>query len=151
MAHERLGGLFGAAALLGHRTARPKFSRAAEMVDGTKSQRPAPVAGPGLDQGRGARDGRRGTKGEIRNPKSETRTRKPGGGDREIFAGPGAAGSGGNSQRNPADPQTGRCERAHSLEHEKPDAQPRFGRRARTGSLYPTGARARITVARRDW
>src|ERR1043165_3830797 len=48
MADERLGGLSGAAALLGHRTARPKLSRLAEMVDGPnpKPQIQSPKAEP---------------------------------------------------------------------------------------------------------
>src|ERR1044071_2210001 len=86
MADERLGGLSGAAALLGHRTARPKLSRLAEMVDGAKPQGPAPMGRPGLDEGEPEKDEGRGANPQIPNPKPQTpnpesqgRTGKPSG------------------------------------------------------------------------
>src|ERR1041385_1224062 len=155
MADERLGGLSGAAALLGHRTARPKLSRLAEMVDGAKPQGPAPMGRPGLDEGEPEKDEGRGANPQIPNPKPQTpnpesqgRTGKPGGKDGRLVADASAVGPAGDSEPDPAYTQAARRERPYSLEHEKPHAEQRFGRGARARGLYPAGVGAGFALAR---
>src|SRR5882672_1432482 len=53
----------------------------------------------------------------------------------------------GNREPDPPDAQTAGRQRPHSLEHEKPDAQWRFGRGARTGSLRSTFAHPGFALA----
>src|SRR5438067_11630053 len=100
MAREWLARLFCAPALLGHRTARPELSRPVEMVGRAKQQRTACLAGAEHDQSRSA----------LQAGAGECRPLVP-------------MGAGRNPQSDPPRAQTTWLQRAHSLEHEKPDAQ----------------------------